>query len=270
MLKLLLFMVFTVMLSFQFSVYSQGLKDCNNIKESVFYSYPKNSSDSFKITFTATKLIETNLKNGNKSEWSIKWKNDCSYELVFISTTDKLKPDVLLDVYRKFKFLYKVKSISAEYFIFELTLNKGSNIVYDTDTMFVTPKKDYLGSEIYKEVANEMELKKAHFKDTSKYAVVYLYRKGKTLCFGADGIISINDIPMWLAKNKSSAIFKIIKEGSFKLTSLVNGKVVEKEFVAVFGKRYYIECSSVWSHKCQLEIIISDEKIGKDDFNSIF
>ena len=121
-----------------------------------------------------------------------------------------------------------------------------------------------------------MLLKKAHFSDTSKYAVLYLYRTGKFAASQVDMITYFDNNLICDSKNGSSFIFKILKEGNFELSSVsnMNKKSAVLPLSIKFGQKYYVNSSAKFTVNMLSTYVpilkLVDPKQGEDEFLSAY
>src|SRR5258707_490104 len=77
------------------------------------------------------------------------------------------------DFWENHKLVYDITGVAKNYYTFNGYADKSSNLVLVTDTMWMTEKINIISNELIQPVKNETALKKSHFTDTSKYAVLY-------------------------------------------------------------------------------------------------
>ena len=70
--KNLLFLLF----GFSTMEFIAQMKNCEDIKNGVFYSYPKNVSKQYQLTRKGDIQKETDLITGDSSIWKVTWLND--------------------------------------------------------------------------------------------------------------------------------------------------------------------------------------------------
>ena len=59
------------------------------------------------------------------------------------------------------------------------------------------------------------KIRKIHFNDTSRMALLYIYRPGKFKLSMSDLFILYNELPVTVLRNKSAAVVALYKEGPF-------------------------------------------------------
>jgi hypothetical protein len=245
-------------------------QDCAAIIESTYFSYPANSNDSGITHRSKDKLIETDLRSGDSTTWKIKWTGKCTYEAEYVSGSKKLEPDVR-NYLKEHKFAFKVVTTTRDYFIIEAYNDKIKGKPFSVDTAFFQRKTYPVSKVLFQQVKSPGELKKQKFSDTSKYAVVCLYRKGQFSCSIVTGEIFFGGNLMAVLPNRSAGMFKILKEGSFEIESYAKDKdkSVKKTIKIQFGKKYYIRFDPVLFHSCGLEIFVEEGTEAKEDFESL-
>ncbi len=266
-----------IILFFQFVTFNADGQDktlnCSGLHEGVFHSYPKNSADHYVTRVEANFQHETNTKNGDTTLWQVKWTGDCTYTLKYIAGGKKLPPETL-DLLQKHKLAYQIVSITDNYYIYKAYFDKTSNLPIATDTAWFSEKTNYTSNEFYKRMPNNGFLRKEHFKDTSNYAVLYLYRPGKTTNCLANYMVYYNDNVMCVVKNKSGYIFKILKEGDFKLSSRLFKDESSVQLTVKFGNVYYIKSMIHWGisrrlYNFKLEMASVIPELGKNEFEEV-
>ncbi|HET9279617.1 MAG TPA: hypothetical protein VFN95_15585, partial [Flavitalea sp.] len=204
------------------------------------------SSDQYKIVRSKDKQVEYNLKSGDSTVYGIKWDKDCQYSLTRISSSEK-KLQAQEDVLNKPRLAYEILSVTRNYYVYNSYLDKvlPGNIEHrqmSTDTAWLKPPKTPTNHEIFK-VANENPgVLKRNFKDTSQYAVIYMYRPHRSPASQDDYYVYFGEDFMFWALNKSKAAFKILKEGPARIHAK-SGEVESTVIIDIqFGKKYYLDC----------------------------
>ena len=230
-----------------FIIYAQTkIPSCADLKDGIFHFYPKNSSDHDVNIRVGELLHETSSKNGDSILWQIKWVDECIYSLKYISG-NRAMPEENLKFLKKHKLVYEIGRITKDYYLFKGYVDKVSDIPIQTDTMWLNEKITRVNNELFKPIANSSVLKKAKFSDTSKYAVLYLYRPKKFTNSLGNYIVYFDDNLMCVAKNNSGYIFKILKEGQFEVKSKLLKDESAVKLNIKFGKTYYVKSSVKWA-----------------------
>jgi hypothetical protein len=255
-------------IAFIFITLNSLSQDCNSVIESKYFSYPANSDDSSITIRSKDRLVEKDLKTGDSTIWKIKWTSKCSYTATYVSGNRKLTYDER-EYLEKQKFAFEVELVTADYFIVSSYFNKVEGKPFARDTAFFTRKNYSINKILFEPVKNPAVLKKQKFSDTSQYAVVCIYRKGKLPCLLINGEIFFGGSLMALLPNKSAAIFKVKKEGRFEIESIGKGNSLKKDIDIQFGKKYYISFDPVLLKGCRFEIFIDEEALAKEEFESL-
>ncbi|MBV9962705.1 MAG: hypothetical protein JO072_10695 [Parafilimonas sp.] len=261
---------FCICLCFVFTAFiSKAQSDCNDIKTGTFYYCPKNTNDNYLEVRNDKYLVETNLLKGDSSVYEIKWSNDCVYTLKYISGNAEIS-DAIIEFNKKHKLLFQVNKITKDYYLFTGYIDKTSNQPILTDTMWLNIKTNVAGNELFKQIKSPSEIKKAHFRDTSKYAILYVYRPGKLSNSLGNYLIYFDDNIMCVAKNNSGYIFKILKEGNFKIESRLYKQEASTNLDIKFGNTYYVKSSIPWgihgSGNFKLKMEVMKPEDGETNF----
>lgn len=240
-------MALLVCLFIPFTNYAQ---QCEDLKNVTFYSYPKNSADRYKTERNGDIQKETNLKTGEFTTWKIKWPNDCIYSLKYESGKMTEAEHKIVD---KYKVITRITSVAPEYYTYECHLENLRNPIIVTDTAWLVEKKQVSDNTLFIAV-NPDTIKSKALKNNSGYALLYVYRKGKFFCSKADYLVYFDTNLMYAATNRSQYVFKIFKEGKFKLSARISDKKTKDlELDIKFGSKYYVESSSKFFGSCSLE-----------------
>ncbi len=246
---------------------------CSNLKNGIFYSYPKNTSDRYISVREGEIQTEVNLKNGDTTVWQVSWLNDCSYVVKYVSGAKTASKDVI-DVLKKHKLVYEMGKVTDDYYVFTGHFDKTSNTAFQNDTMWLHEKAVVANNELFKLVTNQNVLRKEHFSDTSKYALLCLYRPGKVTNSLSSFLVYFDDNLMYVAKNNSGAIFKVLKEGIFTLKSRLYKDESSLKLSVEFGNRYYVKSMIHWGiysrlYNFKLEMASVPPEVGKVEFESV-
>ena len=217
--------------------------NCDRIKSGTLYIYPQNSSEYYEWRREGDKQFEKNLVTGDSAVYSVQWTNDCDYVLKMTKTSEQLKPEQKT-YYAQHSYYHEVVSVTDDYYVAKGREDKRSGRMLREDTMWFKPKATFVSNKLFEYIKDPRSLKKEHFSDTSKYAVLYVYRTPKTWAFLANVNVYLNDMPLCIVSNNSAGAFKIFQEGPMKITSNVEtGKKAEQDLQIEFGKKYYLKTS---------------------------
>jgi hypothetical protein len=224
------------------------------------------------------KVVSLNKRKGtsrsDSSVYKIEWKGDCEYILKYVDGSD-LDDDELKFV-SKHKLAYHVDSIASDYYVFSSYEDRPSaGRLLGKDTMWMHPQTHTADNMLFG-LTDPGRIKKVHFNDTSRMALLYIYRVGKLKLSFSDLSIQYNDLPMVVLKNKSAAIIALFKEGPFTLGSRVSGNKAEGHLPmdVQFGKVYFVRADMIWglykTGNTKLEFTVVDPREGKQDFDGIY
>jgi len=241
--------------------------ECTSLKSGTFYSYPKNTLEQWKSERTGEYQKETNLVTGDTSLWKVSWQKGCNYTLKYVSGGKDLKKEELAFV-KQHVLVFTVNSETEDYYVFSEYVDKVSKTPFLADTMWKREKARVTDNRLFSEIKPQ-DLRKLRFKDTSQYALVYVYRPGKLVCSIISYILYCNDIPMSAMKSKSAYVFKVYKEGPVKFwAENKNGIKSYIDLSIQFGKKYYLNCDINWSaDRCIPDLSEDSKEKGETRFN---
>jgi hypothetical protein len=252
---------------------SQSLS-CKDLKNGIFFSYPKNTDSKYLYERTGDYQKETDLKKGDTTIWKVKWKNDCTYSIEYVSGNNKKNEEAFeLLKKKKHKILFEIESITDDYYTYASYLDKTSNLPLELDTLWLHEKISPVSNMLFEVVTKERDLHKPHFSDTAKYALLYVYRPGKiTNSLSVFPLYFDNNI-MCIMKNKSGYIFKILKEGTFDIGSKLMDNSSLTKLNIEFGKRYYVKSIIDWglhaTRNFNLEMKVMPDETGAEEFDKV-
>jgi hypothetical protein len=246
---------------------------CADIKTGIFYYYPKNSTDSYIETRDDDYLYEKNIVKGDSSVWKIEWKSDCEYWLKYVSGNTKMTDEVV-KLLEKHKLVYQVNKVTNDYYTFTGYIDKTSNQPIQTDTIWYTQKVNVPNNKLLARVTNPATLKWQHFSDTSKYAVLYVYRPGKFSNSRGDYLVYFDENIMCIAKNNSGYIFKVLKEGTFEIKSRLFKDESSVKLEVKFGNTYYVKSMIHWTiskrlYNFKLDMQVMTPQDGQTEFANV-
>jgi hypothetical protein len=246
---------------------------CADIKTGVFYFYPKNSTDRFVSTRDDKQVIEKNTVKGDSTIWEITWNSDCEYSLKYLSGNAKM-PDDTKAFFQKHKLVYQISNVTPEYYTFTGYVDKIKNNPIQADTIWLNERVNIPDNRLFKNIPNPAVLRKERFSDTSKYAVLYVYRPGKLTNSLGSYLIYFDDNIMCVAKNRSGYIFKIFKEGQFTIKSRLYKDESSTMLDVKFGKTYYVKSMIHWTissrlYNFKLEMKVMNPEDGQNEFGDV-
>jgi hypothetical protein len=111
----------------------------NVAKNGIFYFYPQNSKESFRIVRDDSIQQEINLNTGDTSIWRIKWQNDTGFKIRYLTGTKKL-PDAEISFMKAHSAVVQIEKITSGYYTFSIGLDSANGIHSAHDTMWLKPK----------------------------------------------------------------------------------------------------------------------------------
>ncbi|HYK57410.1 MAG TPA: hypothetical protein VEV15_13160, partial [Flavisolibacter sp.] len=141
------------------------------------------------------------------------------------------------------------------------------------DTMWFHEKVTIPNNELFKPYKTRFIPRKDRFSDTSQYAVLYIYRPGKLTNSLADFLVYFDENIMWVAHNNSGQLFKIFKEGKYRIKSRL---MKDEDYIDVdfrFGQTYYIKSKIKWGfyrgNNFKLEMEEMKPEKGQKEFDEV-
>jgi hypothetical protein len=246
-----------------------SLRNCKDLQKGIFYAYPKNSPDLYISYVTDGIEKDVNTVNGDSTIWKINYTGDCTSTAQFISSTDRYSEKdrkVLL----KHKLFSTVTAIAADYYTYITYLEGEKRVPLLQDTVWFHEKAGK-STQIYEWIQNIADV---HINDTSKYALLYVYRPGKTSVMFDKYPIYFNDVFLCEGSNKVGYVFKIYTEGTYTLKSRLNKNADSVAVNMKFGKVYYVRSEVQNSKKLlqntpDLKMEIINEDDGKAEFDNV-
>ena len=215
---------------------------CKDLHEGTFYLYPKNTDLSFTTVREGNLLHETNLTNGDTALEKVKWEDDCTYSLTLLDMNGANQQQVR-SLMKKHKLLFTIHDIGDDYYTFTSYFDKPSALTLVTDTAWFHAKTNLTSNELIRQVSKDSLLAKQPITDTSKYALLYVYRPGKIKLSLASYFVYFDNNLICAMQNSSGYVFKVMKEGSFELKSQLNKDKATLPVDIRFGHAYFIKSS---------------------------
>src|SRR5690606_25791786 len=138
------------------------------------------------------------------------------------------------------------------------------------DTIWFAPQPGKMVSVNFEVLTEKPAYLRKHFKDTSSYAIVYLYRLPKVMAMMNEYYVYCNDDFIYWARNKTSGAFKIYLNGTTKFHAKSGNQESSVTVDLKPGKRYYVQC--IIHHKLSKatpELRLVAEGVGKEDYERI-
>ncbi|MEP6512308.1 MAG: hypothetical protein ABJA79_00470, partial [Parafilimonas sp.] len=128
--------------------------NCETLKNGIFYSYPKNSSERYVSKRSGEYQYETNVGNGDTSVYKVDWLSNCRYTLKLISSSVKMTAEEK-SFYDKHKLAYKIVGVTGDYYIFKGYIDKTSHASIQSDTMWLKEKLNVVSNELIQSIESE-------------------------------------------------------------------------------------------------------------------
>jgi len=257
-----LFLIFVSVTSF-----GQDKADCASYHDGTFYSYPKNSNSQFIDYRSGNSVKEIEIEKTDTSFWSVKWLDACTYELK-LQSGGTLKP-ADKQFMKEHSLVYRITATGKDYYTFDGFIDKVNTIAINKDTCWSQPSANRSNKPLFTQLPNEVILKRQRFSDTSKYAVLYVYRSKKINQMLIDYPVYFNDNLLFIAHNKSFAIFKILQEGPASFFGKFEKNTTNATIDFKFGKKYFLKCDIHIGIYAKPDLKPIDEEKGREEFDKI-
>lgn len=188
--------------------------------------------------------IEHNLITGDSTLYKIKWENDCRYSLNFMSTSER-KSRSEIDMLKKYKLTCNIVFIASTYLVYNMYLDKmgtGAGQKLLTDTAWLNPVSSPSNQQVFEVLIENPADIQANFKETSDYAIIYLYRPAKPIAVEDAFSVFIGSDFVYLAQNKTKIAYKVYTEGPMKFSTKSSDGENSVTLDIKFGKKYFLEC----------------------------
>lgn len=219
---------------------------CNEIHNGIFYFYPQNTKDQLLEVREDGYLTEKVLATGDTALWKVKWDSECVYRLTYVSGSLPLNKQVS-KIVKKHDFVYKINSITDQYYTFTGYLDNTANLPIQNDTMWMNEKISIPDNALFENVPSESYEQAAKISDTSQYALLHIFRPGKITNSLGNFIVYFGNNIMNVAQNNRGYVFKVFKEGTFEMQSRLLKDVAGTTLNIEFGKKYYVKSIINWT-----------------------
>jgi len=255
-------------------------KTCADLRSGDYYYYPRNTLQQYHVIMSGDiqKVVSMIRRKSppyyDSSVYKIEWKDDCDYLLKYVEGSGL--PDDDLKFVTKHKLAYHIDSVTSDYYVFSSYVDHpSSGRLLAKDTIWMHPQTHSADNMLFG-LTDPNRIRKIHFSDTSRMALLYIYRPGKFKLSMSDLFILYNDLPMAVLRNKSAAVVALYKEGPFTLRSRVSETKAEGDLPMdiQFGKVYYVRADMIWglykTGNAKLAFSLVDPQEGKQDFDGIY
>lgn len=254
------------LLSFQNVNAQTGQPSCQNLKEGTFYSYPINSNDNWKSVRNGAIQEEINLTTGDTIQFKVTWSGDCTYSLKYASGGKKLDKQALA-VFKQYAIVSVVNQTAPGYYVTTSYLDATSNYPISVDTLWHAEQKAS-SDRILFTALNATGQRKAKLKDTSSFALLYVYRPSKFVCSAVSFPLYGNDLLMCGFPEKGGAfVFKVQKQGKLRLQGQHRKQKDYLDLDVRFGQKYYVRVDTKWSlSRCIPFLTEKEKEKGEEEF----
>jgi hypothetical protein len=242
---------------------------CLGMHQGIFYYYPKNTSDQYSLRLDASYEHQTDLTSGDTALYHIKWQG-CSFSEKYVASNITLTREQL-KVLRHNTFVYKITGTTNDYAMFTVYMDGSRALLLTEDTLWDHPRSHPTNSKLFTPL-NKSLLRQTHFKDTSGYAILYLYRPEKVTHLLNVYPVAINNIVMCIAQNNSGYIFKILKEGRFVIKAGLFNDPYYMTLSIRFGHSYYLKTQvhpGGTKDTTRAILAVVDPKMGREEFEKV-
>ncbi|HTR30381.1 MAG TPA: DUF2846 domain-containing protein [Puia sp.] len=243
---------------------------CSDLKNGVFVFFSRTDGSRSTYTRNADVQKEFNPASHQTVIWDVEWVGDCAYYLKYNSGMED-QPKQTQELLKKHRFLYQIVEVTADYYIFQSTLDKASNPVILKDTLWIKQCSDAKRKVTTNpRIDSLLALRKAAFDSVvSKSAFIYVFRPGKFVMGGESFTIFLNDQPICEMANKAAYIVRLSKEGQTTLVGKVGKQETSITFDIKAGNSYFLRCELPWSLAPKPRLIKSDKEEAQPYFDKI-
>lgn len=255
------------------SLIAQKSLTCADVHQGMFYNYPRDTSSRYADFYEGGYLHETNLATGDTSLWKLTWKDECTYtlSLVDLNGENELRTRRLM---KKHRLAFTIDHLASDYYTFTSYLDKPGSVLLMTDTMWLHEKANAAASYLVEAVPGSEANRAFPISDTSKYALLYVYRPGKITMSLDNYLLYFDGNLVGVAKNNSGLLFKVLKEGEFRFSSRIYKAESSLPLTIRFGNTYYVKTYLEWrlyksvnDYKLRNEVMSAEQ--GRADFSNI-
>lgn len=255
-------------------------KTCADLRSGEYYYYPRNTLEQYHVMVVGNmeKVVNMNRRKGSpiydSTVYRIEWKDDCDYTLKYVEGNGLSDDDLKFET--RHRLAYHIDSITSDYYVFtSYEEHSSSGRPLAKDTIWMHPQSHSADNMLFG-LTDPNKIRKVHFNDTSRMALLYIYRPGKFKLSMSDLFIFYDELQMTVLRNKSAAVVVLFKEGPFKLRSRVEDNKAEGELPMdiKFGKTYYVRADMIWglykTGNTKLAFTVVDPPEGKQEFDGIY
>jgi hypothetical protein len=220
---------------------------CSDLKNGVFIFFSPRDGSRSTYTRNGEMQKEFNPTTHDGSVWDVAWVSDCAYLLTYNSGMED-KPKATQELLKKHKFLCQISSVTDDYYIVQTSLDKASNPVLETDTLWIKQRSDAKRKVTANpRIDSLLAIRKAAFDSVlAKSAYLYVFRPGKFVESLVSYTLNLNDVPICEMANKAAYIVRLTKEGPTTFVAKCGKQETPITFDIKAGDKYYLRCELPW------------------------
>lgn len=266
MLRLFTSFLFLVLSNIGYAQTQPTVGSCPDIQNGVYYSYPLNSNDRWKSERNGDIQQEINLETGDTLLFKVSWGRKCEYTLNYKSGGEKLKKEELAFL-KQYKFVYTISEVTPNYYIAATYLNEPNNYPVSVDTMWNKERPVSHDRLVFTNLSAK-DMRKARLKDTSQFALLYVYRPSKFKCSAIGFPLYANNMLMCgFPENGGAFVFKVLKQGPMRLQGQHKQHKDYLDLDIRFGQKYYVRVDTKWSiARCIPYLSEMENMKGQEEF----
>ena len=249
---------------FVFTAHAQ--LSCADLHNGTFHYYPKKSSAHIYCQRQGDLQYENDDSNTDTTVWQVQWTGDCTYTEKYISGSHTITRKRLAFM-NKHVLGYRVIRVTDDYYVAKEYLDNKSLIYIETDTIWFHERLTFANNGLFEHYSNAAAAKSI-FRDTSQYAILYVYRPAKVSNSLGSYPVYLDSSLLCIAQNNSVSMFKVLKEGKFILSSRLYKDVSNLPLDIHFGHIYYVKSMVHWAitsrlYNFKLENVLVDPQTDK-------
>jgi hypothetical protein len=221
---------------------------CGDLKNGVFIFFSPRDGSRSTYTRNGEMQKEFNPTTHEGSVWDVAWVSDCAYLLTYNSGMED-KPKATQELLKKHKFLCQISSVTEDYYIVQTSLDKPSNPVLETDTLWIKQRSDVKRKVTTNpRIDSLLAIRKAAFDSVlAKSAYLYAFRPGKFAESLDSYTLNLNGTPICEMANKAAYVIRLSREGPTTFVAKVRGQETSITLDIKAGDKYYLRCELPWS-----------------------
>ena len=189
---------------------------------------------------------EINKVTGDTINFQVAWKNNW-YSLNYKSGGKKLSRDVLR-LFKEHTIVSVITNVTPTYYIATNYLDDpATTYPISVDTLWYS-EQIVSADRVKFKALTPTELRKAKLKDTSTFALLYVYRPSKFICSGIHFPLYSGDVLMCeFPEHSGGYVFKVYKQGPLRLQGQHRQKKDYMDLDIRFCQKYYVRVDTKWS-----------------------